>query len=136
MKKTRVAAALLFFFVVAVLVGPAIAGFPLAQGKITGTIEKANEAFLRDYERLDYQGQKKWEHWGKGLKALGWIVVRGNSGGSKGLLLFVIDTRTEMKSNDSEKSPFAGLQPGTRIEAKYRMGWDAFHAVYVKKLGK
>ena len=118
----------------AVLVGPAVAGSPLEEGEITGTIEKANEAFLRDYEQLDYKSQKKWEDWGKGLKSLGWVVVRGDSGEPKDLLLLVIDTRTEIESNDSEKCEVMDLGPGTRIEAKYRMGWDALHAIYVKKL--
>ena len=120
--------------VCAVLVGPAVAGSPLEEGEITGTIEKANEAFLRDYEELDYKSQKKWEDWGKGLKSLGWVVVRGDSGEPKDLLLLVIDTRTEIESNDSEKCEVMDLGPGTRIEAKYRMGWDALHAIYVKKL--
>ncbi len=121
--------------VCAVLVGPAVAGAPLEEGEITGTIEKANDAFLREYEELDYKSQKKWEDWGKGLKSLGWVVVRGDSGKPKDLLLLVIDTRTEIESNDSEKCQVMDLGPGTRIEAKYRMGWDALHAVYVKKLG-
>ena len=136
MKKTSVSAAMLFLLVFAVLVGPAAAGSPLEEGEITGKIEKANDAFLRDYEKLDYKSQKKWEDWGKGLKALGWVVVRGDSGEPKDLLLLVIDTRTEIESNDSEKCEVMGLGAGTRIEAKYRMGWDALHAVYVKKLDK
>ena len=120
--------------VCAVLVGPAGAGSALLEGEITGKIEKVNDAFLRDYEKLDYKSQKQWEDWGKGLKSLGWIVVRGNSGDSKDYLLLVIDTRTEMESNDSETCQVMDLGPGTRVEAKYRMGWDALHAIRVKKL--
>ena len=83
---------------------------------------------------MDYGSKKEWEDWGKGLKSLGWIVVRGDSGEPKDLLLLVIDTRTEIASNDSETCQVMDLGPGTRVEAKYRMGWDALHAVYVKKL--
>ena len=136
MKKTSVSTAVFLFFVFTVLVGPAAAGSPLEEGEITGTIERANEAFLRDYEKLDYGSKKEWEDWGKGLKSLGWVVVRGDSGEPKDLLLLVIDTRTKIESNDSEKCEVMGLGAGTRIEAKYRMGWDALHAVYVKKLDK
>lgn len=136
MKKTSVSSAVFLFFVFAVLVGPAVAGSPLEEGEITGTIERANEDFLRDYEKLDYGSKKEWEDWGKGLKALGWVVVRGDSGEPKDLLLLVIDTRTKIETNDSEKCEVMGLGAGTRIEAKYRMGWDALHAVYVKKLDK
>ena len=136
MKKNSVSASVLFFFVFTVLVGPAVAGSPLEEGEITGKIEKANDAFLRDYEKLDYKSKKEWEDWGKGLKSLGWVVVRGDSGDPKDLLLLVIDTRTEMVSHDSEKCEVMGFEAGTRIRAKYRMGWDALHAVYVKKLDK
>ena len=136
MRKTWLVEIVALLMVCAALVGPAVAGSPLEEGEITGKIEKANDAFLRDYEKLDYKSQKKWEDWGKGLKALGWIVVRGDSGEAKDLLLLVIDTRTEMGSNDSEKCEVMGLGAGTRIEAKYRMGWDALHAVSVKKLGE
>jgi hypothetical protein len=136
MKRTSVSAAMLLIFVFTVLVGPAVAGSPIEEGEITGKIEKANEAFLRDYEKLDYGPRKEWEDWGKGLKSLGWVVVRGDSGEPKDLLLLVIDTRTKIEGSDSEKCEVMGLGEGTRIEAKYRMGWDALHAVYVKKLGK
>jgi len=34
----------------------------------------------------------------------------------------------------SEKGRFADLRPEDRIRAKYRMGWDALHALEVKKL--
>ena len=122
--------------VCAVLVGPAVAGSPLEEGEITGKIEKANDAFLRDYEKLDYKSKKEWEDWGKGLKSLGWVVVRGDSGEPKDLLLLVIDTRTQIEINDSGKSPLADFGQGVRIEVKYRMGWDALHATHVKKLGE
>jgi hypothetical protein len=134
MKRTWVSAAASLLMVCAVLVGPAAAGSPLEEGEITGKIEKANEAFVRDYEKLDYGSEKEWEDWGKGLKSLGWIVVRGDSGEVKDYLLLVIDTRTELAGNDSEKCRVMDLEPGTRIETKYRMGWDALHAVHVKRL--
>ena len=134
MNKTCFSSAMFLFFICTVLVGPAAAGSPLVEGEITGKIEKANDAFLRDYERLDYGSRKEWEDWGKGLKSLGWIVVRGDSGDSKDYLLLVIDTQTEMEGSDSETCQVMDLGPGTRVEAKFRMGWDALHAVYVKKL--
>ncbi len=136
MRKTWVAEMVALLMVCAALVGPAVAESPLEEGEITGKIEKANDAFLRDYEKLDYKSKKEWEDWGKGLKALGWVVVRGDSGEPKDLLLLVIDTRTEMGSNDSEKCEVMDLGAGTRIRARYRMGWDALHAVSVKKLGE
>ena len=120
--------------VCAVLFGLAAAASSVEEGEITGKIEKAHEAFLRDYEELDYGSEKKWKDWGKGLKSLGWIVVRGDSGEVKDYLLLVIDTRTEIESNDPEKCQVMDLAPGTRIDAKYRMGWDALHAIHVKKL--
>jgi hypothetical protein len=136
MRKTWLAEMVALLMVCAALVGPAVAESPLEEGEITGKIEKANDAFLRDYEKLDYKSKKEWEDWGKGLKSLGWIVVRGDSGEPKDLLLLVIDTRTEMGSNDSEKCEVMDLGAGTRIRARYRMGWDALHAVSVKKLGE
>ena len=136
MKRTWLPEMASLLMVCAVLVGPAGAGSPLLEGEITGKIEKANKAFSRDYEKLDYKSQKQWEDWGKGLKSLGWVVVQGDSGEPKDLLLLVIDTRTEMESNDSETCQVMDLGPGTRVEAKYRMGWDALHAIYVKKLGE
>ncbi len=120
MRKTWLAEMVALLMVCAALVGPAVAESPLEEGEITGKIEKANDAFLRDYEKLDYKSKKEWEDWGKGLKSLGWIVVRGDSGEPKDLLLLVIDTRTEMGSNDSEKCEVMDLGAGTRIRARYR----------------
>ena len=134
MGKARLARIASLLMVWAVLLGPAAAGSSLEEGSITGKIEKVNDSFLRDYEKLAYKGQEDWKEWGKGLKSLGWIVVRGESGDIKDYLLLVIDTRTEMERKGSEKCQVMDLGPGTRIEAKYRMGWDALHAVYVKKL--
>jgi hypothetical protein len=136
MKNDCIAVAALLFVLCTALLGSTVTASELEEGEITGTIEKVNEAFLRDYEELDYKSQKEWEGWGKGLKALGWIVVRGDSGEPRDLLLLVIDTRTRIEINDSGKSPLADFGPGVRIEAKYRMGWDALHAIHVKKLGE
>ena len=136
MRKTWFAEMVALLMVCAALVGPAVAESPLEEGEIMGTIERANEAFLRDYEKLDYKSNKEWEDWGKWLKSLGWVVVRGDSGEPKDLLLLVIDTRTQIEINDSGKSPLADFGQGVRIEVKYRMGWDALHAIYVKKLGE
>ena len=136
MKKRCVFSVALSFFVFTALVGPAAAGSPPEEGVITGEIEKVNDAYLKDYEKMDYGSRKEWADWGKGLKSVGWILVQGDSGEAKDLLLLVIDTRTEIESNDSEKCRVMDLGAGTRIKAKYRMGWDALHAVYVKKLGE
>ena len=136
MRKTWLPGMVSLLMVCAVLVGPAAAESPVEEGEITGTIERANEAFLRDYEKLYYGSKKEWEDWGKGLKSIGWVVVRGDSGEPKDYLLLVIDTRTQIEINDSEKSPLTDFGPGVRIEVKYRMGWDALHAIYVKKLGE
>ena len=120
--------------VCAVLIGPAVAGPPLKEGVITGKIEKVNDAYLKDYEKMDYGSQKEWADWGKGLRSLGWIVVRGDSGEPTDVFLLVIDTRTVTEGGDAENRRVMDLALGTRIEAKYRMGWDALHAVYVKRL--
>ena len=136
MKKDCIGVAAVLFVLCTALLGSTVTASELEEGEITGTIERANEAFLRDYEKLDYGSKKEWEDWGKGLKSLGWVVVRGDSGDPKDLLLLVIDTRTKIASNDSEKCEVMDLGAGTRIEAKYRMGWDALHAVHVKKLDK
>lgn len=106
----------------------------LEEGDVMGKIERTNDKFLRDYEKLDYGENKEWEEWGRGLRSLGWIVVRGDSGELKDYLLLVIDTRTEMANKDSMEGQLLGLGPGDRIRAKYRMGWDALHALHVKKL--
>jgi hypothetical protein len=106
----------------------------LEEGEITGTIERTNEKFLRDYETLDYGSKREWKEWGRGLKSMGWIVVKGDSGELKDYLLLVIDTRTAIEKKGSEKGGFADLVPGLRIRAKYKMGWDALHALYVKTL--
>jgi len=136
MKKTCVSAVALFLFVFTVLVGPTGAGSPREEGVITGKIEKMNDAYLKDYEKMDYGPKKEWADWGKGLKSVGWILVQGDSGEPEDLLLLVIDTRTGTESGGSEGCRVVDLAPGTGIEAKYRMGWDALHAVYVKKLGE
>ena len=52
--------------------------YALEEGEVTGKILRTNDKFLRDYQELDY--------------------------------------------------------PGDRVRAKYRMGWDALHALEVKKL--
>ena len=52
----------------------------------------------------------------------------------KDYLLLVIDSRTLMAGADTGKGPFAHLHPGSRIWARYRMGWDALHALEVKEL--
>lgn len=136
MRKTWLSGIAGLVIVCGALFGWTMTASALEEGEITGQIEKGNKSFSRDYEKLDYKGQEKWEQWGKGLKSLGWIVVRGESGDLKDYLLLVIDTRTEIEGNDSEKGQFGDLDPGTRIKASYRLGWDALHAVYVKKLNE
>ena len=134
MKRTCLLAAVLLLVVCTVLVGPTVTASSLREGVITGKIEKVNDAYLKDYEKMDYGSKKEWADWGKGLRSIGWIVVRGDSGEPTDVLLLVIDTRTVTEGADSEKCRMMDLAPGTRIEAQYRMGWDALHAVYVKKL--
>ena len=114
---------------------PAIAS-KLEEGTITGKIERTSDAFLRDYTTLDYKGKEEWKKWGEGLKALGWILVKGESGDIKDTLLLVIDTRTRIESQDGLTASFTDLKPGGRVKASYRMGWDALHSLEVKLLGE
>jgi hypothetical protein len=127
-------ALLLVFF--GLLLGSSITVLALEEGEVTGKIERTNDEFLRDYEELDYKGQHDWAAWGRGLESLGWIVVQGDSGEMRDHLLLVIDTRTSIAGAGSEKGRFADLRPGDRIRAKYRMGWDALHALEVTELDK
>jgi hypothetical protein len=108
--------------------------YALEEGEVSGTIERVNDTFLRDYQELDYKGEKNWEAWARGLVSLGWVVVRRDSGKEHDLVLLVVDTRTSIAGTGSEKGRFGDLRPGDRIRAKYRMGWDALHALEVKKL--
>jgi hypothetical protein len=116
------------------LCGSAVKVSALEEGEITGRIERTNDRFLRDYESLEYGAKKDWKEWGRGRRSLGWIVVQGDSGELKDYVLLVIDTLTEIESKDSEVRRFTDLGPGDRILAKYRMGWDALHALHVKIL--
>ena len=127
-----VAASLLAFF--AMLLGSFATVRALEEGEVTGEILRTNDEFLRDYQKLDYKGQKSWESWGRGLLSLGWIVVRGDSGEMKDEMLLVIDTRTAIAGTGSAEGRFANLRPGNRIWARYRMGWDALQALEVKEL--
>jgi len=124
----------LLLLVCVALCGSTVKSFALEEGEITGTIERTNDRFLRDYASLDYGTKKEWKEWGQGLRSLGWIVVQGDSGELKDYVLLVIDTRTEIESKGSGKGGFNDLGSGDRIRAKYRMGWDALHALHVRKL--
>jgi len=126
----------LLLFVCVALCVSTVKSFALEEGEITGTIERTNDKFLRDYERLDYGTKKDWKEWGQGLRSLGWIVVQGDSGELKDYVLLVIDTRTAIESEGSGNVEFNDLVSGDRIWAKYRMGWDALHALHVKKLAQ
>ncbi len=106
----------------------------LEEGKITGTIERVNTDYLSDYEKMNYKGQTEWEQWGKGLNALGWIVVQGDSGKTKDYLLLVIDTRSTIKNGKGLVKKISDLAPGNRIVAEYRMGWDGLHALSLQIL--
>jgi hypothetical protein len=106
----------------------------LEEGVVTGEIVRTDDAFLRDYEKLDYGDNKIWQAWGKGLVSLGLIVVRPDSRKPEEDLLLVIDTRTAVAGAGSDEGRFPDLRPGDRIRARYRMGWDALHALEVKKL--
>jgi hypothetical protein len=121
-------------FVCVLVLGSTLMATQLEKGEITGRIERTNQEFLRDYGSLDYGAKKEWEAWGRGLKSLGWIVVQGDSGKLEDYLLLVIDTRTEIENEKAEKGRFSDLGPGSLIRAKYKMGWDALHALEVKKL--
>ncbi|MEW6439458.1 MAG: hypothetical protein AB1640_00840 [bacterium] len=103
-----------------------------ADEQIAGAIEKNDPTFVREYEDLDYKGHMDWKEWGKGLRALGWIGVRGDSGEPKDLLLLVVDTRTQILRVDGSKGGFEDLLPGRKVSASYRMGWDALHATEVR----
>ena len=118
----------LFLLSVSMVLSTAIPASALEKGDVTGAIERKNDKFLRDYETLDYKGEKDWAEWGKGLKSQGWIVVQGDSGELKDYLLLVIDTKTEIEKKDGGSGAFSDLEPGERIKASYRMGWDALHA--------
>lgn len=123
-----------FLIAFGMLAGTFAAASELEEDEVTGKIERTNEEFLRDYEKLDYKGSKDWQEWGKGLKSLGWVVVRGDSGELKDYLLLVIDTRTQSENKDTGEGRILGLGPGDRIWARYRMGWDALHALEIRKL--
>ena len=136
MKKTQVCMGIpLLLIGVLLLTLPAIAS-KLKEGEITGKIERISDEYLRDYTTLDYKGKEEWEKWGEGLKALGWIIVNGESGDFKAPLLLVIDTRTRIESQDGSPALFTDLKPGGRVKASYRMGWDALHSLEVKLLGE
>jgi hypothetical protein len=125
-------ASLLVFF--ALLIGQPATVNALEEGEVTGKILRSNDQFVRDYQRLDYKGKKDWEAWGRGLVSLGWVVVQSDSGETTNPVLIVIDTRTAIAGTGSGEVRFGDLLPGDRIRARYRMGWDALHALEVKKL--
>ena len=106
----------------------------LEEGEVTGTIEGVDAKFLRDYATLNYKGETKWADWGKDLKSLGWIKVQGDSGELKDLFLLVIDTRTKIVKQDGGAGEFADFKKGEKVQASYRMGWDALHALEVRIL--
>ena len=118
----------------ALLFGAFVIASEPEEGKVTGRIEKANGHFLRDYGKLEYKGQDAWEAWGRERQSLGWIVVRGDSGKMKDYVLLVIDSRTAIRGTNSAEGRFSDLHPGTRVRARYRMGWDALHALRVEIL--
>ncbi len=106
----------------------------LESGDVTGKIEGVDGKFLRDYETLDYKGEKKWKKWGEGLTSLGWIKVQGDSGELKDLFLLVIDTKTQILKADGTAGQFSDFKSGDKVKASYKMGWDALHAQEVNIL--
>jgi len=136
MRKSWFSEGALLLFVGAILLGSTVTAAELEEGEIKGRIERTNPEFLRDYNGLDYKGKKDWASWGGGLKSLGWIVVQGESGKLEDYLLLVIDTRTEIENERAEKGRFSDLSAGSVVRVKYRMGWDALHALEVKKVGE
>jgi hypothetical protein len=135
MKRAWISAGALVSFWAA-LFGVVLTASALEEGEVVGTIERTNDRFLRNYESLEYGVKDEWREWGKGLRSLGWIVVRGDSGELKDYVLLVIDTRTEIEGKDAQKGLFSDLVPGGRVQAQYRMGWDALHALHVKRLDR
>lgn len=119
---------------IVLLIAPPLLVFAFEAGEVTGRIERTNEGFVRDYEETDYEGKESWEAWGRGRKALGWIVIRGDSGKSGIPVLLMLDTRTSMGGGKLTEGRFPPLRPGDRVWARYRMGWDALHALEVRKL--
>jgi hypothetical protein len=134
MRHGRLCGVALFPIFLWLLLIPFVSVSALEEGEVTGKIERTNGEFLRDYETLDYKGRQAWEAWGKGLEALGWIVLQGDSGQMKDHLLLVIDTRTLISGSLADKAGFADLREGDRVRAKYRMGWDALHALELSKV--
>ena len=110
----RIGIVILFAWILSVSTPMPVWG--LEEGEITGQIERTNDNFPRDYGSLDYKGEKKWAKWGKDLKALGWIVVQGDSGELKDYLLLVVDTRTKITKGGGP-GQFADLKPGVRVQA-------------------
>jgi len=128
------------FFSVACLLtlaAPASVSAPeqgLEEGDVKGKIEGVDGKFLRDYETLNYKGEKEWQKWGKGLKSMGWIKVQGESGELKDLYLLIINNRTRIVNKDGSQGQFTDFKAGQTIQASYRMAWDALHALEVKIL--
>jgi len=106
----------------------------LEEGDVKGRIEGVDAKFLRDYDTLNYKGEKEWKKWGEGLRSLGWIKVQGESGELKDLFLLVIDTKTRILQRDGSDGQFSDFKSGQIVQASYRMGWDALHALDVKIL--
>ena len=129
---TGIAGILLILFMTV----PGFSSDKLEEGTVTGKIERVDEKFLRDYEKMDYKGASEWEKWGKGLKSLGWIVVKGSSDEPKDYFLVVINTRTDIQKSDGTAGTFNDLKPGDRVKVSYRMGWDALHGLSVGKLNQ
>lgn len=134
MRKAWFPAGALLLAVLTGLWGSTLSAAALEEGEVTGTIERTNEKFLRDYESLDYGSKREWKEWGRGLRSVGWIVVRGESAELKDYFLLVVDTRTAIDKKGSDRGGFQDLVPGLRIRAKYKMGWDALHALHIETL--
>jgi len=113
---------------------PLFSSDKLEEGTVAGKIQRVDGKFLRDYETMNYKGATEWEQWGKGLKSLGWIVVKGGSNELKDHFLVVINTQTDIQNTDGSKATFQDLKPGDRVKVSYRMGWDALHGIKVGKL--
>lgn len=117
------------------LLGPSPASFAsLEEGNVKGRIEGVDGKFLRDYETLDYKGEKDWKTWGVGRRSLGWIKVQGESGELKDLFLLIVNNRTRVLKPDGTEGCFSDFKTGQTVQASYRMGWDALHADEVKIL--
>jgi len=108
MKQTRRRVAPFLLLLLCLAFGPA-AGAADAdkRGEITGSINRVNA----DYHNAG---------------ASGFLVVDSDDHTER--LVLVVDGETDLRSADGEASRFEAFKAGSRIRARYEMGYDALHA--------